>query len=983
MSGALQIRVLGELSVLHDGTLQPLPRSRKARALLAYLAITGRSHRRDQLCDLLWDVTDDRRAALRWGLSKLRQTLGPAAESHLVATRERIGLDLPEDVLDIGRLRRAVRSGIDPDAVDALELPARAWNGELLEGMLLPDFDAFEAWLEAERSEVRVMHVKLRRALVERLAADPARALVHARAWMLAGGGDEARGWVERLGSALGGESPSEVIAPPEQLRPLDAAPALPPAPPPAEPSPPLVGRDRALARLRRIVRETREQRRGHVVLVIGEPGMGKTRLLEELRYRERDPAPAVLEATFHEVERERPLGPFLDATRGLVPETLAAGDRGTADREQLFESVASLLRRGSDTCGLALLVLDDAHLADPSSSELLHFIVRTSNRSSLLTVLACRPAELEENVELTRALSALRRHHPVEEITLGPLDPAAIRELVEAVSPGRPLESPVRDSAGVPLMALEMARCPPGADMLPRSLADLVASRLATLPDGTQALVRWAAVLEQGPLEILEAAAGTDVPDFVEALEIAARYRLLRVDPSFEGRGTFRMDHALVSRVVYESISPLRRATMHRVVAEAMSEGHLTTDLSAAIAHHAGRADRPDLAARALVRGGVRSAVIGSVREAREFAERALSLVSRLDPTVALALEIDARCLLLELHRPPSPGEWVSRLTALGLDALGQAQSSLASRAFQAAGRLRWETGAERDGYGIARQALRASSGAEAFERVRGRSMVALCLALMEKDLSDAHAIIHEAEALARSEGRGDEPAELALARALLQFHAGRVDEALRDATDARTLARLEHFAVREASALQLVTQIELYAGRMGDAVTHARELADLATRIREGSEAEIARAVLALAEPSLERTQAGLRAIVDRLRLLDDKRALAWVANRWAARERADGTPEAAAALAEDALHAALAVEAFSEAAIAACGVMLAAVARDDDDAFVAAEEKLTELEAQSTVSEEARRLIRTATGSLARDEASPGTESTVWSS
>src|SRR5690606_29452684 len=109
----------GELSVRRGDALLGLPRSRKARALLAYLAVTGRSHRREQLCDLLWDVADDRRAALRWGLSKLRQMLGPDAESCLVATRERIELQLPEGALDLGHLRRAVRG--DAESIDAIE----------------------------------------------------------------------------------------------------------------------------------------------------------------------------------------------------------------------------------------------------------------------------------------------------------------------------------------------------------------------------------------------------------------------------------------------------------------------------------------------------------------------------------------------------------------------------------------------------------------------------------------------------------------------------------------------------------------------------------------------------------------------------------------------------------------------------------------------------------------------------------------------
>jgi len=68
----LEIKVLGDLQVLRDGTAMALPPSRKTRALLAYLALTRCPHRREQLCDMFWDVPDDPRGSLRWSLSKIR-----------------------------------------------------------------------------------------------------------------------------------------------------------------------------------------------------------------------------------------------------------------------------------------------------------------------------------------------------------------------------------------------------------------------------------------------------------------------------------------------------------------------------------------------------------------------------------------------------------------------------------------------------------------------------------------------------------------------------------------------------------------------------------------------------------------------------------------------------------------------------------------------------------------------------------------------
>src|SRR5690349_20912281 len=98
----LEVRVLGELAVLSQGRPVELPASRKTRALLAYLVLTGRSHLRTTLCELLWPGPDDPRAALRWSLSKLRAALGPG--DVFVATRDHLGIEPIRVVVDRRRI---------------------------------------------------------------------------------------------------------------------------------------------------------------------------------------------------------------------------------------------------------------------------------------------------------------------------------------------------------------------------------------------------------------------------------------------------------------------------------------------------------------------------------------------------------------------------------------------------------------------------------------------------------------------------------------------------------------------------------------------------------------------------------------------------------------------------------------------------------------------------------------------------------------
>lgn len=950
----VEIAVLGELVVKVDGAAQALPRSRKARALLAYLAITGREHRREHLSELFWDVADDRRAALRWSLSKLRKTLELATPSALVATRSHVQVRLGAEALDVNVLRKAARVGFENQPTAELEGLADLCRGELLEGLFLADFDAFEAWLEAERAEARSLHSKLRRVLVERLADEPERALVHARAWLARSGDQHAQRWTRKLAAALGRE---------EALPPSSRAVPHIPAPTPRAPEPPvkpLVGRDREISRLCLIADEARLQRCVRVVLVIGEPGMGKTRLLQELLYRQAPAAPSVLEATFHEAECNRPLAPFLDASRAALAELGAPDDESTApDREQLFERLARLIRRDAEQSGLGLLLLDDAHLCDVSSSELLHYVVRTAVRSPLMTIIACRPAEFEDNIELSRTLLALRRRQAVEEIYLQPLDASALQALVRSETPSASLTPLLEASAGNPLIVLELLRAKDASSQVPRTLADLVLARVASLPEPAASLVRWAAVLQRGPKSVLQAISARDVSDFVGSLETAIRYTLLR----FEGASSdapVTMAHALLHRIVYDAISPVRRAAMHCTVAEVLSRDFQDPKYSSLVVHHATLADRPDLAARALVQGALGSARVGAMREAAGLADHALMLVPHLEATAAAEVELEARLLLARIRRPAESAHFVARLTDLGLAAFEAGRPERARLAFHAAANVRWEAGAGHEGYGLARQAWQASHTGDASERVRTSSFMALCLALMESQLPSAQTIVHEAEALAHSVRGGTEPLELALARGMLHLHAGRLEDARRDVTDARTLARLAQNTILEAASLQIQVQLEYAADERLLLRDAGFALNDCASRMREGGETPMAQAALAFAGDDLQGARPALGEALSLLQGLDDKRRLAWVGNRWARWERERGHGANAHRLAELAFSAAQAVEGFSEAAIASCELMMAAQTMADDDAYAKAEQALAEREAAGTLSFEARTWI-----------------------
>src|SRR5215218_4041682 len=108
MPGSLDIRVLGDFRLLRGEDVVDLPPSKKIRALLAYLAVTGQPHQRERLCEMFWDVPDDPRGALRWSLSKIRRVVNLNEQAYLAADRNVVAMRLGSglDYNRLGRLRR-------------------------------------------------------------------------------------------------------------------------------------------------------------------------------------------------------------------------------------------------------------------------------------------------------------------------------------------------------------------------------------------------------------------------------------------------------------------------------------------------------------------------------------------------------------------------------------------------------------------------------------------------------------------------------------------------------------------------------------------------------------------------------------------------------------------------------------------------------------------------------------------------------------
>jgi TolB-like protein len=175
----LEIRVLGGLEVIRDGTSVTLPPSRKTRALLGYLALTRCPHRREQLCELFWDVPDDPRGALRWSLSKIRPLVDQPQVLRLAADRQSV--ELRTGALEVDFFSAQVCANAKAAATGELARAASSFRGPLLADLDLPANGEFHSWLSGLREDSRTLQIRILRALTERLGATPQEALPYVR----------------------------------------------------------------------------------------------------------------------------------------------------------------------------------------------------------------------------------------------------------------------------------------------------------------------------------------------------------------------------------------------------------------------------------------------------------------------------------------------------------------------------------------------------------------------------------------------------------------------------------------------------------------------------------------------------------------------------------------------------------------------------------------------------------------------------------
>jgi len=423
--------------------------------------------------------------------------------------------------------------------------------------------------------------------------------------------------------------------------------------------SPVLVGREREMAQLRAAVARTSAGEPG-VVLVGGEAGVGKSRLLEAA-FGSADgvrvltggcievggeslPFVPVVEAlrtltrTTPPHDLDRLLGPARRELARLLPE-LAVDDSppgsATGSTAQLFELLLGVLGRLGAEQPL-VLVVEDLHWADRSTLDLVAFLVRALQGTRVLLVLTYRSDEVDRRSPLRPLLSGWERLRGVERLQLERFDRAEVTAQMGAILGAPPTPAMVEvvfdRSEGNAFFVEELVRTVrEGADEheLPPSLRDVLMSRAERLSGPAQRLLRTAAVAGRWvPERLLAEVAAVSPAELYEALREAVDSSLLVVDGA--GRG-YAFRHALTRDAVYEDLLPGERVELHTAYAEAVDRnpGLAGDDASVAatLAVHWYAAHDMPRALAASVRAGREAVAAFAPAEARRHLERALEV--------------------------------------------------------------------------------------------------------------------------------------------------------------------------------------------------------------------------------------------------------------------------------------------------------------------------------------------------------------------
>ena len=585
--------------------------------------------------------------------------------------------------------------------------------------------------------------------------------------------------------------------------------------------SPVMVGRDEELGRLLAALEVAGRGTAASALLVAGEAGVGKTRLVDEFTERARRDGTFVLAGACLDVgDTAAPFAPVAEALRSLPavmdPAELSEVLGGSAEQlarivpalgqrpghlpasdGALFEHVLGVLERLGGH-GRVVLVAEDVHWAGRSTIELLNFLIGNL-RGPVLMLLTCRDDEPSGRSPALRSfLAELDRGGRTERVRLGRLADPQVAELVAAITGGEPsrcLVDTVRSrSDGNPFFAEEVLAASADGLALPTELRNLVLVRMQALPTGSWHVLRAAAVAGRRVEHSLVAeVTGLAEPKLLAAMRQAVEHHVLTVDGA-----VYVFRHALGQEAVYADMLPAERSALHGRYAAALADRASQRDQASAeelaqLAHHWHAA------------GNWHEALLASIYASRA-AQRATAYPE--------AYAHDQRALALWDLIPAAAATSPVDLTGLLQHAAQMA--SLAGHAERAVS--------------LARRAV-SSAGPAAEPLAAGSLRMQLAAYLWEAgDTAGALAELRQAAEAVPDDPPSTEAAGIEAQQGRLLMLRGCTREAAIHARRAVALARAVHADDAEASALGTLAAAAAARGRPDEAVDQLRRAARLA---------------------------------------------------------------------------------------------------------------------------------------------------------
>ncbi|MEJ3746229.1 AAA family ATPase [Actinomycetes bacterium KLBMP 9797] len=390
--------------------------------------------------------------------------------------------------------------------------------------------------------------------------------------------------------------------------------------------SPVMIGRDRELRRLARLA----AAREPAVGIIAGEPGIGKTRLVQELLATLPEET-VVLVGQAEPGSLARPYEVLLDAIDGhpdVDPEQLAAlSDPRRSPVERLHTGLTLLAGLVGEAP--AVIVFEDLHWADSESAALFERIA--DQRGPRLLIGTYRPDEVTRRQPVAGLLARMERRHALTHVRLDRLTPSQVASLLAAAT-GAPASVRAANAlhqrtGGNPFFLEELLRSRPGCDVeemveqpLPWSLAEVLRRQVDDLDPASHRIVEAAAVLGQRiPFDLLAGVTGAGEDDLIAALrDLVTRGVLVE-----SGDDEFAFRHALVREAISEQMLGRQRRRLHEAALDVLVTGGASDP--AMVAHHARAAGRYDDMVAAARRGTAMYLSIGSAFQALQLAEMGL----------------------------------------------------------------------------------------------------------------------------------------------------------------------------------------------------------------------------------------------------------------------------------------------------------------------------------------------------------------------